>query len=176
MAEVRLIYDNLSDTVKELIEGSYLSNSEYQYSTAYDLGKGPDNTAWPKIISSSNIGSIDGRKIQVDLTISILFIPKGLDACPTKLEQDNRIIKEAEFHKRSLIESYWWLTGVLKKANRQPFRDYNYDGEAFFRTYYDREGLSDTQKRLLPDEVVIVSITIPLLDDNNRLCCEVFKP
>lgn len=173
---ITLIYDSLDNAVKELIEGSYLNNSEYQYSTAFDLGKWDDNTAWPKIITSTVVGSILDRKVQADLMVSILFIPKDLSSCRTKLEIDNRITKEAEFHKRALIEIYWWLIGRNKKNDGSTFRDYNYDGEAFFRTYYNMEGLTDEQKQLLPDDVVITTITIPLYDDNNKLCCYYFNP
>lgn len=171
-----LIYDSLDNAVKELIEGSYLGNSEYQYSTAFDLGTGDDNTPWPKIITSATVGSIIDRKVQVDLMVSILFIPKDLSACRTKFEIDNRINKEAELHKRSLIEIYWWMIGKNKKENGDTFRDYNYEGEAYFRTYYNMEGLTENQKKLLPDDVVITTITIPLYDDNNKLCCYYFNP
>ena len=166
-----IIYDSLDQAVKTLITGSYLDNG-YQYTPLHQLGELSENSAWPKITTDVSTGSVQGQRVDVTLNVSILFLPVDLDVCQTEFERNRRVNAQAEFHKRTLIEIYYYLIGTTKMSNGEPFRDYNFDRSSVFNIYRGIQGLDSAQKDLIMHEdIVIVSMDMRIYDSYVNLCC-----
>lgn len=170
-----IIYDSLYDDVKALIQGSYLSNSDYQYTPSEQLWELPENTAYPKILAEASTGYVDGDEVGFTLRITILYIPPDIDVCKTKIEKERRINERKEFHTRTLIEVYRFMTGMQKKTDGNYFKEYNSRGRANIRRY--RLGVEDNDPKYFGMKGVhVVEIEIPIHDSYVKICCPQLTP